>query len=95
MAINGLTGKRPPQVIDQFPFTRRIQGRARLVQDQDFGLGQERSRNGDALTLSGRKSQTAFSRNRVQTLRQAAKKFRQAGRMRSLLHGYTATKGFA
>lgn len=62
-----------PQTADifqQFPFRIPVERGSSLVQKQNGTFGQDRSRDGEPLRLSLRKSATAFRKRRLQTLRQ-------------------------
>src|SRR5207237_2534964 len=64
----GLAGLNPVDRIVNHRCRCRVDGRGRLIQDENGRLFEERSRKTDALALTGGERATSFSDNRVVTL---------------------------
>src|SRR2546423_15500338 len=68
-----------------FVLGRTIDGAGRVVEDEDARIGQQRTRNGDALALTAGKSHTAFANHRVVAFFEVADKAIRLGILRGLL----------
>lgn len=76
-------------------FTFRIERTCCFIKHQHWAVGQERTRNGDTLTLAAGKLDAAFSRDGVKSLRKLLNKLKGIGLIGRSSNLFHAGIGFA